>query len=223
MNVREGKLLDVTGTVRYEVIGKRTVPREAETLHQQAREAGGHGDYEKAIALLEQASELAPDWPYPVYDRAYTHMLMNDCDAARRYYQKTLELSPLKKVRDNHGLHFPRLAINLLLVGFFAAEVDGHQNFDGNATAAMAEIVDADNFAERLAVERTGPIGIGISDKHAHTFRVGLVLRSKIDAVTRSVQCRQDFVEIISVRIGRPYTNSLSKPQPRFAATLRTR
>jgi len=42
MNVREGKLLDVTGTVRYEVIGKRTVPREAETLHQQAREAGGH-------------------------------------------------------------------------------------------------------------------------------------------------------------------------------------
>jgi len=94
MNVREGKLLDVTGTVRYEVIGKRTVPREAETLHQQAREAGGHGDYEKAIALLEQASELAPDWPYPVYDRAYTHMLMNDCDAARRYYQKTLELSP---------------------------------------------------------------------------------------------------------------------------------
>jgi len=94
INVREGKLLDVTGPVRYEVIGKRTMPREAETLHQQAREAGGHGDYQKAIALLEQASELAPDWPYPVYDRAYTHMLMNDCDAARRYYRRTLELSP---------------------------------------------------------------------------------------------------------------------------------
>jgi len=94
MNVREGKLLDVTGTVRYEVIGKRTVPREAETLHQQAREAGGHGDYEKAIALLEQASELAPDWPYPVYDRAYTHLLMDDVDGARAYYRRTLELSP---------------------------------------------------------------------------------------------------------------------------------
>jgi len=92
--VRDGKLLDVTGTVRYEIIGRGTVPSAAESLHQQAREAGGRGEYEKAIALLEQASELAPEWPYPVYDRAFTHMLMNDFDGARTYYQKTLELSP---------------------------------------------------------------------------------------------------------------------------------
>jgi len=94
MYVREGKLLDVTGTVRYEIIGKGTVPGEAEALHQQAREAGGRGEYEKAIKLLERASELAPEWPYPVYDRAFTHMLMNDFDGARTYYQRTLELSP---------------------------------------------------------------------------------------------------------------------------------
>jgi hypothetical protein len=78
--VRDGKLLDVTGTVRYEIIGKGSIPRAAEALHQQAREAGGRGEYEKAIALLERASELAPEWPYPVYDRAFTHMLMNDFD-----------------------------------------------------------------------------------------------------------------------------------------------
>jgi len=65
---RDGKLLDVTGTVRYEIIGKGTASRAAEALHQQAREAGGRGEYEKAIALLERASELAPEWPYPVYD-----------------------------------------------------------------------------------------------------------------------------------------------------------
>jgi tetratricopeptide (TPR) repeat protein len=87
-------LLDVTGTVRYEIIGKGTVSSRAEALHQQAREAGGRGEYEKAIALLERASELAPDWPYPVYDRAFTHLLMADLDGAITYYGKTLELSP---------------------------------------------------------------------------------------------------------------------------------
>ena len=94
VHFREGKLLEVTGTVRYEIIGKGSIPRAAEALHQQAREAGGRGEYEKAIELLERASELAPEWPYPVYDRAFTHMLMNDFDGARAYYQKTLALSP---------------------------------------------------------------------------------------------------------------------------------
>lgn len=91
---RDGKLLDVTGKVRYEIIGTRAVSAAAQSLHQQAREAGGHGDYKKAIALLEQASELAPEWPYPVYDRAFTHLLMHDFDGARTYYRRTLELSP---------------------------------------------------------------------------------------------------------------------------------
>ena len=94
VHFREGKLLEVTGTVRYEMIGKGTVPVAAEALHQQAREAGGRGEYEKAIELLQRASELAPEWPYPVYDRAFTHMLMSDFDGARKYYQRTLELSP---------------------------------------------------------------------------------------------------------------------------------
>jgi len=92
--VRDGKLLDVNGTVRYEIIGKGCIPRAAEALHQQAREAGGRGEYERAIELLERASELAPEWPYPIYDRAYTHLLMADLDGAIRYYRKTFELSP---------------------------------------------------------------------------------------------------------------------------------
>ncbi|HXH65668.1 MAG TPA: hypothetical protein VNI81_00610 [Candidatus Limnocylindrales bacterium] len=91
---KDGKLLDVTGTVCYEVIGTGAVSPEARTLHQQARQAGGRGDFTEAIALLEQASERAPEWPYPVYDRAFTHLLMKDFDGAKTYYQKTLELSP---------------------------------------------------------------------------------------------------------------------------------
>jgi tetratricopeptide (TPR) repeat protein len=83
-----------TGTFRYEIVGNRDVPAKAQLLHQQGRQAGAKGDYSKALALLEQASELAPQWPYPMYDMAYTHLLMKDYDGAREYYRKTLSLSP---------------------------------------------------------------------------------------------------------------------------------
>ena len=36
---------------------------------------------------------------------------------------------------------FPQSSAGKLPQGFFASEVDGHQNFDGNAAAVMAEIV----------------------------------------------------------------------------------
>jgi tetratricopeptide (TPR) repeat protein len=63
-------------------------------LHQQGREAGATGDYRKALVLLERASGLAPDWPYPVYDMAWTYLLMDDAGRARKYYRRTIELSP---------------------------------------------------------------------------------------------------------------------------------
>src|SRR5713226_1650027 len=110
----------------------------------------------------------------------------------------------------------------MLLQGFFAPEVDGHQNLDGNAEAAVAEIVDAQYFAERFAVDGTKSIRIGTGDKQTHTYLVELVLRCKIDAVARCVQRRQDFVEVMQVRVGRPHANCLRKPEPRFAAALRT-
>jgi tetratricopeptide (TPR) repeat protein len=87
-------LRGLTGTYRYEIIGKGNVPAEAEALHQQARQAGGAGDYKKAIGLLERASSLAPQWPYPVYDMAFTYLLSKDAENARKYYRKTVELAP---------------------------------------------------------------------------------------------------------------------------------
>jgi len=88
------ELRGLTGTFRYEIVGKSNVPAEAESLHQQARLAGQSGDYKKTIALLEQASNLAPHWPYPIYDMAYTYLLMKDTENARQYYRKTVDLSP---------------------------------------------------------------------------------------------------------------------------------
>jgi tetratricopeptide (TPR) repeat protein len=87
-------LQGLTGTFQYEILGRSNVPAEAESLHEQARQAGGAGDYKKAITLLEQASRLAPTWPYPVYDTAFTELLMGDAENARKHYRKTVELAP---------------------------------------------------------------------------------------------------------------------------------
>jgi tetratricopeptide (TPR) repeat protein len=87
-------LHELTGTFQYEIVGKSNVPAEAESLHKQARQAGGSGDYKKAIALLERASSVAPAWPYPVYDMAFTYLLMKDTENARKHYRKTVELAP---------------------------------------------------------------------------------------------------------------------------------
>lgn len=87
-------LRGVTGRFRWELVGKTDVPAEAELLHEKARRAGGAGDYNKALTLLQRASNLAPRWPYPVYDAAYTFLLMEETDNARKYYRKTVELAP---------------------------------------------------------------------------------------------------------------------------------
>lgn len=88
------ELRGLSGTFQYEVVGASDVPVEANSLHQQARQAGQAGDYKKAIALLEQAAKLAPRWPYPEYDMAFTYLLMKDTPSARAHYQKTVELAP---------------------------------------------------------------------------------------------------------------------------------
>ena len=82
------------GTYRYEVTGGDAVPPEAEELHERARQAGSQGDYPQAIHLLKEAAEKAPRWPYPLYDMAFSYLLMKDLDNAVEHYRRTLELSP---------------------------------------------------------------------------------------------------------------------------------
>ena len=84
----------VSGTFRYEIVGSAGVPAEAVAMHAQAREAGSRGDYEQAISLLELTADLAPRWPYPVYDMAFTYLLMKDAASSLKFYEKTVELAP---------------------------------------------------------------------------------------------------------------------------------
>jgi hypothetical protein len=68
----ERDLKGAGGPVRWEIIGGDAVPPEAARLHARARDAGANGDYFRALDLLDEAQALAPAWPYPVYDAAYT-------------------------------------------------------------------------------------------------------------------------------------------------------
>lgn len=76
------------------LLGGDAVPPEAEELHERARQAGSQGDYPQAIHLLKEAAEKAPRWPYPLYDMAFSYLLMKDLDNAVEHYRRTLELSP---------------------------------------------------------------------------------------------------------------------------------
>ncbi len=83
-----------TGQVDWEIKGRRTVPEEAVRLHEEARMAGSRGDYDHALVLLDRAHALAPGWPYPVYDAAFTYLLQGDPEMAQRLYEEVDGLVP---------------------------------------------------------------------------------------------------------------------------------
>jgi tetratricopeptide (TPR) repeat protein len=82
------------GHVKWEVHGGPEVPPKAKALHQAGRDAGQRKDFETALRLFTEAAALAPAWPYPIYDRAFTHLLQGDLDAALADYNKVLQLAP---------------------------------------------------------------------------------------------------------------------------------
>lgn len=87
-------LKNAEGTFEYTIVGQEQIPAEANSLHRMARQLGASGDYEAAIKALTEAQTLAPDWPYPTYDMAFTYLLMDDFDKAREHYRKTVDMSP---------------------------------------------------------------------------------------------------------------------------------
>lgn len=91
----------------YEKLGAEEVPAQAFSLHQKAREAGSKGEYEQALECLEEARSLAPDWPYPIYDAAYTYLLMGDSRNALEKYEAVNEMAP-------QGFYLTKTALDTL-------------------------------------------------------------------------------------------------------------
>jgi len=83
-----------TGTLNWAVVGSEHVSRRAEELHELGRQAGEAGDHDRALHLFAQAHEEAPEWPYPVYDAAYTYLLKGDLGQAQGEYEVVERLAP---------------------------------------------------------------------------------------------------------------------------------
>jgi tetratricopeptide (TPR) repeat protein len=87
-------LEEFTGQVDWQINGGHTVPADAVRRHEEARAAGARGEYDRALVLLDAAHALAPGWPYPVYDAAFTYLLQGDTDTAERCYAQVDRLAP---------------------------------------------------------------------------------------------------------------------------------
>jgi len=70
------------------------INEQANILHLEAREAGQAGNYPLAIEKLMEAMKIEPLWAYPVYDLAFTYLLVGDFDNALKYYRETDNLEP---------------------------------------------------------------------------------------------------------------------------------
>ena len=92
---RNIKAVSVADTnVPYQVVGGKPIPEEAKRLHQEARTKGEAGEYDEALALLEQAARLAPEWAYPPYDMAFTYLLKGETATALQKYLEADKLEP---------------------------------------------------------------------------------------------------------------------------------
>src|SRR5271157_3855476 len=87
-------LAGVTGALNWTVVGSEHVSRQAEELHELGRQAGAAGDHDRALHLFAEAHEEAPEWPYPVYEAAYTYLLKGDLVQAEREYELVERLAP---------------------------------------------------------------------------------------------------------------------------------
>ncbi len=94
-----------TGSFNYEIIGIDNVSKLAKSLHNEARQYGQTGNYEKAIETLNLANKEAPNWPYPLYDLAYTYLLKDDFENALKYYRLTDSLAPKGFYTSKTALH----------------------------------------------------------------------------------------------------------------------
>ena len=91
---RDPAAKDASGTSEWQAPASPGIPPEAKALHEKARTLGERGALKQAIELLDRASALAPTWPFPLYDKAYTQLLSGDPEGALASYQSVDRLAP---------------------------------------------------------------------------------------------------------------------------------
>ncbi|WP_061533019.1 tetratricopeptide repeat protein [Collimonas arenae] len=84
----------ISGDVKWEINSGTPIPEEAKRLHDLGRVAGQKGESKAAISYFRKASEIAPNWPYPYYDLAFTYLLNRDFENAYDAYKRVDNLAP---------------------------------------------------------------------------------------------------------------------------------
>lgn len=92
--ITKEELQNATGEFDWEIQTTSPVPEEAVRLHELGRLAGQRGANEEAIDYFDQAARIAPEWPYPPYDAAFTYLLAAQFDQAYAFYKQVDALAP---------------------------------------------------------------------------------------------------------------------------------
>jgi tetratricopeptide (TPR) repeat protein len=92
--LKVGDLSDYTGTVNWSIADPKDIPEAARVLLNRGQEVGAGENYQEALHLFAQAAQIAPDWAYPIYESAFTYLLMGDLERAERDYLQVERLEP---------------------------------------------------------------------------------------------------------------------------------
>lgn len=83
-----------TGKFNWEIRSTTPVSARAQELHQLGRGAGQRGQSDMALKYFAEAAQMAPNWPYPLYDAAFTCLLQRRFDKALELYQRVDQMAP---------------------------------------------------------------------------------------------------------------------------------
>lgn len=177
-------LKTATGRVDWSLVGGEHVPEAAAVLFDKGREAGGSGDYAKAIGLLGKAHDAAPTWPYPLYELAFTYEMMSQPAKALPVYEQVVALAP-------RGYFTALTSLDCL-----RREAANEWSAGMCRRYAMVEFAEpAKRTAELQAIVAAAPgitaawkeLALGIEDDPQRIAMLDKALANKPDAETRGV------------------------------------
>jgi tetratricopeptide (TPR) repeat protein len=210
------ELTTVDGRFHYQLVSDTEVSEEAQDLHEKGRIAGQEEEFDRALGLFAQARELAPDWPFPVYDAAFTHLLMKDYKAAAELYEAVDRMAPWgfftartaadSLRREREGLVQTGAYLELVLL---EAEAPSEEKFKAlvelirvspSFPAAWSELAGALEAPE----ERMQALEQGLEHEPDSQMRETLLLSKAI--VFSSQEKKSSAIEILKEMVGDPET-----------------
>lgn len=94
VTLSKSDLVGYSGTATWEVVSEKSVNPEAIEFHSKGRQYGKEGNYNKSLEFLKKAISADPEWAYPLYDMAFTHLLMGENAIALELYKKVDLMEP---------------------------------------------------------------------------------------------------------------------------------